>query len=152
MRHFLNNILSSLKKGKKTTSASDSKKQTKLAAAVIMLEAAYADDNCSRDELDHIKQTIQITFDLSQGEAEEVIEHARKSREEEVDLWQFTNQINESLNEKERLKIIEAVWEIIYIDGHLEQHEDHFVHQLARLLRLSHNELIEAKMAVKARI
>ena len=40
------------------------------------------------------------------------------------------------------------VWEIIYTDGILDKHEDYLVHKLANLLRLSHEQLIEAKLKV----
>ena len=51
-------------------------------------------------------------------------------------------------SEQKKTQIIEMVWEIIYIDGKLDQHEDYLVHKLARLLRLSHKQLIEAKLKI----
>jgi len=40
-------------------------------------------------------------------------------------------------------------WRVIYADGRLNAYEDHFVHRLAKLLRLEHEDLIEAKLKVK---
>lgn len=123
--------------------------QTQIAAAIIMLEAAYADDTCSKDELNHISKTIQTSCNLCEKGTAEIIKQAKQSRQNEVDLWQFTNNINENFSHTEKIAVIESVWEIIYIDGHLDQYEDYFAHQMAKLLRLSHKELIEAKMKIK---
>jgi uncharacterized tellurite resistance protein B-like protein len=37
----------------------------------------------------------------------------------------------------------------VYADGKLDKHEDYLVHKLANLLRLTHKQLIEAKLKVK---
>jgi uncharacterized tellurite resistance protein B-like protein len=50
---------------------------------------------------------------------------------------------------EEKLQIIENVWRIAYADGRLDKHEDYLVHKLATLLRLSHKQLIEAKLKAK---
>ena len=123
--------------------------QTSTASAIILLEAAHADDECTQEEMDHIAATIKSTLKLSSDCTAELIALAHETREYEVDLWQFTNQINNDFSHAEKIQVIENVWEIIFLDGHLEQHEDHFVHKLANLLRLEHKELIDAKMKVK---
>ena len=40
------------------------------------------------------------------------------------------------------------VWKIAYADGRLDKHEDYLVHKLAKLLRLTHNQLIDAKLKI----
>ncbi len=47
--------------------------------------------------------------------------------------------------------MVELVWDIAYADGSLDRHEDYFVHKLANLLRLTHRQLIDAKLRVKDR-
>ena len=59
----------------------------------------------------------------------------------------FSGKTKKKLGEK--MEVMEAVWRIIHIDGQLEKHEDHFAHKLSNLLRLTHKELIDAK--IKAR-
>ena len=63
-------------------------------------------------------------------------------------LWEFTNLINENYSREKKIKVVEATWRVIYADRKLDKYEDHFVHKLARLLRLEHNEMIEAKLRV----
>ncbi len=66
-----------------------------------------------------------------------------------MDLFSFTRYMNNNFSKEEKIEVMESVWRIIHIDGQLEAHEDHFAHKLANLLRLTHGELIDAK--VKAR-
>jgi uncharacterized tellurite resistance protein B-like protein len=47
---------------------------------------------------------------------------------------------------------MESVWRIIHIDGRLEGHEDQFAHKLANLLRLTHGELIDAKIQARKQL
>jgi uncharacterized tellurite resistance protein B-like protein len=68
--------------------------------------------------------------------------------ERSIDLWQFAKLINENYSTDEKIKVIETVWQVIYTDGVLDKHEDYLVHKLAKLLRLSHKQLIDAKLKV----
>lgn len=79
----------------------------------------------------------------------EIIETADKELKGSLDLWQFTNLINHNYTEEEKIKIIEMIWHIAYTDGRLDKHEDFLVHKLANLLRLTHRQLIDAKVKVR---
>ena len=68
--------------------------------------------------------------------------------EKSIDLWQFTNLINQNYSIEEKLKVIELIWKVAYSDGKLEKHEDYLAHKIAGLLRLSHGQLIDAKLKV----
>jgi uncharacterized tellurite resistance protein B-like protein len=43
---------------------------------------------------------------------------------------------------------VELLWELVYSDGKMDGHENYFMHKLARLLRLTHRDLIDAKLRV----
>jgi uncharacterized tellurite resistance protein B-like protein len=119
-----------------------------LAVCILLLEVARADDEFSPEEHDHILSTLRVRFSLSASEAEELMEIAVEKREESLDLWRFTNRVNEALGREDKLKVLEEVWRVIYADGTLDAHEDYLVHKLGRLLKLTHKELIEAKLKV----
>jgi uncharacterized tellurite resistance protein B-like protein len=65
------------------------------------------------------------------------------------DLWRFASLINKNYSIEEKESIMEMIWRVAYADGHLDKHEDYLVHKMAKLLRLSHKQLIEAKLEVK---
>ncbi len=146
MFDFIKKILAN-KRGSITISAQENEERTRLAACVLLLEAAHADNECTADELSHVMDVMKNDFSISEEQAEELLELAYRERGQAVDLWQFTNLINQQFDRQEKMRLMEAVWRIIHVDGQLEKHEDYFVHKLATLLRLKHKDLIAAKIS-----
>jgi uncharacterized tellurite resistance protein B-like protein len=123
-----------------------------LALTVLLLEAAYADGECSGEEKEHLVTTLVINFGISRKEIDTLLADRDKEHREYVGLFRYTHFINENFSEKQKIDIMESVWRIILLDGHLEAHEDHFAHKLANLLRLSHSELIDAKLRARKQL
>lgn len=127
----------------------DQFERIQIATCIILLEVAKSDADFSSIEKTTLAAILKKKFQLSAEAAEELIEIADRKREESIDLWQYTNLINENYTKEDKKKIVEAVWQIIYADEKLDKYEDHFVHKLAKLLQLRHNDLIEAKLKIK---
>ena len=123
-----------------------------LALTVLLLEAAHADGECSREEKEQLKATLRDSFGVSEEEIKTLLEKSANQQGEYVDLFRYTHFINQNFSEKQRIKIMESVWKILLLDNHLEAHEDHFAHKLANLMGLNHTELIEAKMRAREQI
>jgi len=79
----------------------------------------------------------------------ELIASAHQERNDSMDLFRFTRYMNTSFSKDEKIAVMESVWRIIHLDAHLQAHADHFSHKLANLLRLTHKELIDAKIKAK---
>lgn len=120
--------------------------RVRIATCAILLEVAKSDDEFSGIEKETIRTILSERFQIAGEAVEELIELARKKREETVDLWEFTNLINESYTREEKREIIDTIWQVIYSDEKLDRYEDKLVHKLAGLLRLRHQELIDAKL------
>jgi uncharacterized tellurite resistance protein B-like protein len=65
-----------------------------------------------------------------------------------VDLWQFASLINANYSNEEKIEIIETLWRIVYVDGKMDEHEHYLMNKLQNLLRLTHEQLITAKLKV----
>jgi uncharacterized tellurite resistance protein B-like protein len=120
-----------------------------VASCALLLEIAAIDGEFSADEQEVILSILKNDYKMSENEAASLIDTAQAQREGSIDLWRFTNLINQNYSEEERIRVIELVWKVIYADGRLDGHEDHLVHGIANLLRLSHSQLIEAKLRAK---
>ena len=123
-----------------------------IALCVLMIEAAHVDGECSDEEMDHVIETLTDKCGISRQDINELIERAYQKREESIDLFTFTRYINQNYSKEEKLRVMESVWRVIHIDGRLEGHEDHFAHKLANLLRLTHKELIDAKIRAREQL
>jgi uncharacterized tellurite resistance protein B-like protein len=128
---------------------SDDSERIRVATCAILLEVAEYDEDFSPVERQTIKAILERRFGLSDAEAEELIETSARKRRESRGLRTFTHFVNENYSEDDRKRIMEAAWEVIYADDKLNSYEDHFVHRLAKLLRLEHSDLIEAKLKAK---
>lgn len=122
----------------------------RVAACALFLEMSAIDGEFGDRENELILAALRRQYGLPEEDAAELVEVAAQERKGSVDLWQFTNLINENYTMEEKLRVIETVWKIAYADGFLNKHEDYLVHKLAELLRLTHQQLIEAKLRVKA--
>ncbi len=122
--------------------------RVQVATCVILLEVAKYDNEFSSIEEETTKAILKKDFSISEEAIGDLMKVAEEHREESVDIWEFTNVINQNFSREEKLKIMEAAWKIIYSDEILNKYEDHYVHVLAGLLRLRHADLIDAKLRI----
>ncbi|MCH8954823.1 TerB family tellurite resistance protein [candidate division KSB1 bacterium] len=120
----------------------------RIATCALFLEMAQIDGEFSEKERKRILEILKEEYDLSEEVAVELTEAAEKERKDSIDLWKFTNLINENYSEAEKIRVVEFLWKLVYADGKLEQHEDYLIHKLATLLEIRHDQLIEVKLRV----
>ena len=120
----------------------------RIAACALFLEMANIDDEFSGEERETIVSILRDEYDLSEEYASELAEAAEKERKKSLDMWHFTRMINEHFSREEKIRIVELLWKIVYVDGKLDKHEDYLVHTFANMLNLAHKELIEAKLRI----
>ena len=126
----------------------DSKKVS-IATCALLLEMAHADDQFSKDELKNIIAILHSQFNLDDQDANEIIALAEEERKESLDLWQFTNLINENYSKEDKQKVVELLWKVIYTDGKVDKYEEYLIRRLTFLLDLEHKDMIEAKFSAR---
>ena len=90
---------------------------------------------------------LPITI-LPDAHADALLAEADKELEESVDLWQFARAINDNYTPDEKIEILEILWQIVYVDGKMDEHEHYLMNKLSSLLRLTHKQLIDAKLKI----
>lgn len=119
-----------------------------VATAALLLEMAHTDEEFHQMEEVLIRDILQRKFSLPQEAVSELLQLAQRERQQSLDLFQFAREINQNFSPAEKLEIMETLWRIIYADGVLDKYEDYLVRKLATLLRLSHREMIDAKLRI----
>jgi len=120
-----------------------------LAAAVLLLEVAFADGEFSSEEEEMIQVILQQRFDANPETGIELLKLAQEAKRESAGLHQYTSQINRNFSQPEKEQIIEAFWQLAFADGRLDVHEEAMLRQLGSLIGLSHRQLIDAKIKVR---
>lgn len=120
----------------------------KVAACAILIEMAGADGEFSDDERNRILKHFEKSHALTSQQAKELVQTASRDLKDAVDVWHFTNLVNQNYTKEEKLQVIEIMWNVVYADGHLDAHEDYLAHKMGNLLRITHRELMDIKVKV----
>ncbi|MGB7755674.1 MAG: TerB family tellurite resistance protein [Salinisphaera sp.] len=129
-------------------SARDPVRAQQIAAAVLLLEMAHADNNHDPAEYDEIRRQLKAHFGLSDGEVEELIAAAAPKARASVSLYEYLKTLNAGLEMDEKRGVLEMLWRVAYADNVLDAHEEHLLRDLAELLYLPHEQFLKAKFAV----
>jgi len=120
----------------------------RVATCALFVEIARIDEKFTQEEMETIISILKEKYNLSQEHADALIAEAEKELKESVDLWQFARLINENYSNEEKVKIIETLWQIVYVDGKMNRYEHYLMNKLKKLLRLSQDQLIDTKLKV----
>ena len=120
----------------------------RVATCALFVEIARIDEKFTQEEMETLLSILKEKYGLSQDHADALIAEAEKELEESVDLWQFARLINENYSNEEKIEIMETLWRVVYVDGKMDKHEHYLMNKLKNLLRLSHDQLIDAKLKV----
>jgi len=148
-------MLSSLKKifAKTTANGSEQTQENnehdiRVATCALLVEIARIDKTFSEEELELVLSILKGKYNLSAEHADALIAEAEAELKQSVDLWQFARLINNNYSNAEKIEIVETLWQIVYVDGKMDQYEHYLMNKLKNLLRLSHDQLIDAKLKV----
>ena len=120
----------------------------RVATCALLVEIARIDETFTQEELETILSILHNRYGLSKEHADALVAEAETELEKSVDLWQFAKLINENNSNEEKIEIVETLWRIVYVDGKMDRYEHYLMNKLKNLLRLSHKQLIDAKLKV----
>ena len=133
---------------KPETTTQTSYHDVRVATCALFLEMARIDESFTPEEMETLLQILKTKYGLSEQDADNLISEADAELKNSVDLWQFARLINENYTNEEKIEIIETLWQIVFVDGKMDQYEHYLMNKLSKLLRLSHKQLIDAKLKV----
>ena len=123
----------------------------RLAATALLVHVVSLDGEPTEVEKRKLHSLIESSFKLDPGTADRLIASATKVEGEAVDLYHFTSVIMRSVDEEGRLRIVEMMWELVYVDGEVSEFEDNVVWRAADLLGVSSRDRIELKRRIAGR-
>ena len=147
MLDSLKNFLSDLAGGDKHPGRFE-QNDYRLAAAALLIHAATIDGKETGAERDKLRAVLKSRFSLDDAAANELVDTATLAENEAVDLYRFTSLINRTLDEKGRLGIVEMMWEVVFVDGRMNEFEDNLMWRAADLLGVSSRDRIALRRRV----
>lgn len=146
---MLDHILSLLSGGAPTVGKAD---PLQVAVAALMVQAACMDDTFDAAERSAIERLLAERFDLAPDAVQRLLAGAEKRADDSSQLYPFTRIAIERLDERERVQVIEMLWEVAYADGVLDPDEDMLLRRIAGLLYVSDYDRGAARRRVLDRI
>ena len=120
----------------------------RIAAAALLVHVSSVDGAIDAAERERLRDLLQTRFGLDEAATAALIDEATMAENEAVDLYRFTSQLNRSLDEDGRRKVVEMMWEMVYADGRANEFEDNLLWRAADLLGISSHDRIALRQRV----
>jgi len=133
---------------KTATEAPRSEHDVRVATCALLLEMGHIDEQFTDSEMEKILTILHDRYNMEPAQIEALVDEADRERRQSADYYKFARRINENYSIDEKMEIIEMLWRIVYVDGKMDKYEHQLIHTLSNLLRLTHNQLIDAKLRV----
>ena len=121
-----------------------------LATAALLVRVATADSEMSDARRKKLHRILKANFALDDLITDQLISDAFVAERNSIDLYQFTRQINDALDEEGRLRIVKMMWEVIYVESSLNGFEANIIWRTADLLGVSSRQRIEIRQQIAA--
>ena len=113
----------------------------------LLIHAAKIDENYTDEEEEIIKKTL-IELGLIDKNISKTIEEAKKIEESSNQILDFTREVK-NLAEQDKIKIVEALWSIIYSNKDADIYETNLMRRLAGLLYIDNKTMGDIKEKIK---
>ena len=118
--------------------------------SALMIHAARIDQDYSNKEEEIIKQTL-LKIGVKKDDLGRIIEEGKKIDENSNQILNFTKEVK-NMNEKNKIKIIEALWQIIYSNNDADMYETSLMRKLGGLLYIDSKTMGDIKDKIKKNI
>ena len=118
--------------------------------AALLIHAAKIDENFSEIEEKIIENTI-LQLGAKKEQIKNIIIEAKKIESDANQILDFTKEVK-SLKEEDKIKIVEALWKIIYSNSEADIYETSLMRRLAGLLYVDSKTMCDIKEKIKAEV
>ena len=132
-------------KNKEKSSISDDKSYSNIAA--LLIHVAKIDENYDDKEKEIIKKTL-IELGAASSNLKKIISDALVIEENSNQILNFTREVKNA-PETDKIRIVEALWKIIYSDDYADVYETNLMRRLAGLLYIDAKIMGDLKEKVK---
>ena len=115
--------------------------------AALLIHVAKIDENFSEIEEKIIKKTL-IDMGAEKDAVLSILKDAKKIEENSNQILEFTKEVK-SMNEIDKIKILETLWKIIYSNNEADVYETSLMRRLEGLLYIDNKTMGNIKQKIK---
>ncbi len=113
----------------------------------LLIHAAKIDENYTASEEEIIKKTL-LELGVEKEDLKNTLQEAQNIEENSNQILEFTREVK-NLSQTDKIKIIEALWNIIYSNKDADLYETNLMRRLAGLLYIDNKVMGDIKNRIK---
>ncbi len=113
----------------------------------LLIHAAKIDENFSKKEEEIIEQAL-LKMGANKLNIQEIINQGKTIEENSNQILEFTKEVK-NMDEKDKIKIIETLWQIIYSNKNADIYESNLMRRLGGLLYIDNKIMGDIKDKIK---
>ena len=113
----------------------------------LLIHAAKIDENYSEKEKEIIEQTL-LKIGANNQDIQNIITEGKTIEENAIQILDFTKEVK-NMDEKNKIKIIETLWQIIYSNKEADMYETNLMRRLAGLMYIDNKTMGDIKDRIK---
>ena len=142
----LKNIISSLVENARPQKFEDT--DCRLATAALLIRVVTVNSEMSEARRQKLHAVLKARFGLDDLTTVQLIHDAAAADRNAVDLYHFTRQISDVLDNEGRQLIVKMMWQVICVDERVNEFESNIIWRTADLLGVSSRQRIELRQRV----
>ena len=115
--------------------------------AALLIHVAKIDEDYSYEEEEIIKKSL-IKLDTKNQNIENIMKKGKAIEENAIQILDFTREVK-SMDQNNKIKIIETLWRIIYSNNKVDIYEANLMRRLAGLLYIDSKVMGDIKEKIK---
>jgi uncharacterized tellurite resistance protein B-like protein len=119
-----------------------------LVTAALLTRVATVHCELSEVRREALHAILRSKFALDDHSTERLLEEAIAINRNAIDLFRFTRQLNETLDDDGRSQLVRMMWEVVYADGPANEFDKNIVWRAADLLGVSSRRRVELRQKV----
>ena len=115
--------------------------------SALLIHAAKIDENFTVEEEKIIEETL-LNLGANKENVKQIIMESKKIEEKANQILEFTKEVK-SMEESNKIKIIETLWRIVYSNKDADIYETNLMRRLAGLLYIDNKKMGDIKEKIK---
>ena len=115
--------------------------------SALLIHAAKIDENYSKQEEEIIKQAL-LKIGANNQNIQNIISEGKTIEENANQILDFTREVK-NMDEKNKIKIVETLWQIIYSNKEADMYETNLMRRLAGLMYIDNKTMGDIKDRIK---
>ena len=119
-----------------------------LVTAALLTRVATVHCEMSEVRREALHAILRSKFSLDDHSTRRLLEEAIAINRNAIDLFRFTRQLNEMLDDDGRSQLVQMMWEVAYADGPADEFDKNIIWRAADLLGVSSRRRVELRQKV----